>query len=739
MSAESGYIPGQPWDGDIPLARYLPRLEEGVMTKWINAHSGDQGMLIDPFGTSPSLALEVARNGRQILVAANNPIAKFLIEAAASAPASADLQAALSELAAARRGQERLEPHIISLYTTECDHCNQQVTAEAFLWRKDEQAPYARIYACPHCDNSGEFPATQTDQNEAAKFTASGLHRSRALERIAPIGSPHRKHAEDALDVYPPRAMYALSILVNKLDGLALDAKQRKLLEALLLTTMDRSNAMWSHPRGRTRPKQLSIPTQFREHNIWYSLERSVSQWESDASEIRVSSWPQIPEGEAGICLYEGRVRDLSRELKSLDIAAVVTALPRPNQAFWTLSALWSGWLWGHEALGAFESVLGRRRYDWAWHTGALHSALHRLKEGLGKTIPVFSLVTESEARFEAAALIAGNYAELHLDQLDLRPQAGQSQFTWRMSKTKEKTSKTGDATAVIQKAAGEVLEEIGQPTEFSRMQAAALLQLQQKGWLASIGKTAGEAYSEFNTLMELSLSMGNRFKRFGGGEDLEGGLWWLQEQQGSSDPLADRVEVAVVQHLIKNAETSFESIDEEMCRQFPGLLTPPRDLIVKLVSSYGRDSEALWSLNPSDSPEARRVDLDEIKQHIATLGNRLGYEVVENAAIRWTSAEKHTLYCFHVQASALFKEILDHQHRSENAFIVLPGGRAELVLFKLKQDPRMQEIIQAGWKFIKFRGLRRLADNPTVQRDSIEELFALDPLAEDDPQIPLL
>ena len=71
--------------------------------------------------------------------------------------------------------------------------------------------------------------------------------------------------------------------------------------------------------------------------------------------------------------------------------------------------------------------------------------------------------------------------------------------------------------------------------------------------------------------------------------------------------------------------------------------------------------------------------------------------------------------------------------------YIVLPGGRASLVLHKLDRDPRMEGEILKGWQFLKFRHVRRLAENPTITRESIDELFGLDQLQKADPQIPLL
>jgi hypothetical protein len=127
---------------------------------------------------------------------------------------------------------------------------------DSFLWEKGATTPYARLYTCANCGVSGEFPATAADAEKARHFASGGLHRARALERIASADDPDRIHAEEALSVYLPRAVYALFTLINKLDGLNLPQSRRDMLAALLLTACDQANTLWQHPPRRERPRQ---------------------------------------------------------------------------------------------------------------------------------------------------------------------------------------------------------------------------------------------------------------------------------------------------------------------------------------------------------------------------------------------------------------------------------------------------------------------------------------------------
>jgi hypothetical protein len=107
---------------DGPLARFLPPLEDGIAAEWLPIHADRGAWVLDPFGTAPRLAIEAARAGYRVLVTANNPIARFLLEMTASPPSVSELKAALADLAVTKKGEERLETHLQSLYLTKCNN-----------------------------------------------------------------------------------------------------------------------------------------------------------------------------------------------------------------------------------------------------------------------------------------------------------------------------------------------------------------------------------------------------------------------------------------------------------------------------------------------------------------------------------------------------------------------------------------------------------------------------------------
>jgi hypothetical protein len=144
------YIPGLKPADPGPLSRFLPPLEEGVISAWLSKLNQPSAWLLDPFGFSPRLVLKAARSGYRVLVTANNPVTRFLLEMFANPPPHSEFTAALADLGAVKKGDERLAGHLQSLYLTSCEKCNQQIYAQSFLWRKGDDVPYARIYECSH-------------------------------------------------------------------------------------------------------------------------------------------------------------------------------------------------------------------------------------------------------------------------------------------------------------------------------------------------------------------------------------------------------------------------------------------------------------------------------------------------------------------------------------------------------------------------------------------------------------
>jgi hypothetical protein len=727
------YIPGDETEKNIPLGRYLPPIPAGVAAVFLAQHSALDNTkhgrwVLDPFGASPRLAVEMARSNYCVLVAVNNPVIHFLLEMAARPPSPADLRAALAELAAARRGDDRLETHLQSLYLTECARCQQQVPADAFIWDRASGELVARLYHC-NCGDSGEYPATEADKKRAAAHAATdSLHRSRALERVAAPQDPDRAHTEEALECYLPRAVYALITIINKLDSMTLPSERRRALIALILTACDEASSLWPHPGERPRPKQLTIPMKFLEKNIWLALEEAMELWSVVEKPIQVVHWPDMPGESGGLCLFEGPVRDLAPHLKDLALGAVVTALPRPNQAFWTLSALWAGWLWGRESAAQFKAVVRRRRYDWTWHTSALSAALKSISDRVPLNAPFFALIPEVEPTFLSAVMLAAASAGFDLNGLALRTRHDPVQVVWnRRAFSHDRQEQSGINSANVHTAILTALQQRSEPASYLSLHTAGLISMAVDHALP----WGDEALNQTALPIQAALES-PEFIHHAESANPESGFWGLKYWDAEVEFLPDRVEVAVVQQLQKHAGCSQREMEDHLNSAFPGLFTPSLGLLRAILTSYAVEDEGKWSLRPEDSATVRRTDLETVAQSLVTLGERLGYTVQRegspNRVVLWQENGQSSHF-FHLIASAVIGRLLrQNNSTTANRFIVLPGGRAGLVAYKLNRDPSLVELSR-NWRIVKFRHLRRLADISNLSRANFEKNLATDPI----------
>ena len=745
---QQSYIPGLSPADPGPLSRFIPPLEEGVISAWLPLHAPASSWLLDPFGFSPRLVLEAARAGYRVLVTVNNPITRFLLEMSANPPSEADFKAALADLAVVKKGDERLQAHLQSLYLTRCEKCEQDIQAQSFLWRKGEDAPYARIYKCPHCQDEGERLTTQQDIDRAKRIAATdSLHRSRSFERVVKLDDDDRIYAEEAIEHYLPRPLYFLTTVINRLDSLNLTPERRRALSAMILLACDAGNTLWGHPSERPRPKQLNIPSHFREHNLWMMLERGLDLWSETASGVVCEAWPKrIPES-GGICIYEGRLKDLAHEVKKeIPIAAVIGSIPRPNQAFWTLSALWAGWLWGRDAVEPYKLALRRRRYDWAWNATALNAAFAHLVELLPLGTPFFGLLPEPEPPFLSSALTAASTAGFDLQSLALRTEHDPVQILWKRGEHLKREANEPNVEDVREAMLAHLTER-AEPASYFHVHAAGLIVLTTSHALKQKGQEFDEALRGTQALMQKALTEDERFVHYSTGEGVDTGLWGLSTDRPSPAPptdgdsaqgesLSDRVEVAIVTFLQKNPNSIYLEIEDDLYPRFPGLLTPSKAMIYSVLYSYAEKDGGAWKLRPEDVASARRNEMNTIAAMIEIVGRRLNYSTRKEEKNYLWEANGQVKYAFYVLASALIgRAIAETPYPPEQVIIVIPGGRAALASYKAQRDPALAARMKTH-RLVKYRLLRTMVEVPVLTRETFEEQIAGDPLEKSKSQM---
>jgi hypothetical protein len=126
-------------------------------------------------------------------------------------------------------------------------------------------------------------------------------------------------------------------------------------------------------------------------------------------------------------------------------------------------------------------------------------------------------------------------------------------------------------------------------------------------------------------------------------------------------------------------------------------------------------------------------------------IGERLGLIANEQTygnltSITWQDNPGEIIFKFFPTVTANVGEILiQNSNFSGKSFIVLPGSRTSLILYKFRRDPRLRRAFDpssGNWQFLKFRHVKSLVENPGLNRENLDQMLRLDPLTFSAPQL---
>lgn len=730
------YIPGKSPPPEIPLGRFLPPVPEGMVSTWCRENLKPGEWVLDPFGFNPLVPIEVASMGHPVLVTVNNPIQAFILKVLASAPQKEELVAAFQGLAIESKGNDRMEPYIRSLYHINCSICRRQIEAESFLWKKGEETPYAVLVECPYCGTKGEQTLNDESLQSITPLPPYQLHLARALNRVAEPNDILRSQVENALTAYPQRPLIILQTIINKLESLEQTQRRRDLLTALILSAADQGNTLWAYPSPRDRPRQIVIPSVFRERNLWKVMEESIEKWQVRQSPIPVTDWDGPPADPVGIYRFTGRVKELKQSVELPRFSAVITAIPRPNQAFWTFSALWTGWIWGREAVAPIRNALARQRYDWNWHAYALNGVFNAI-HNLQPDIPViWGLIAENEPQLLLAALLAGDVAGYQLLHYARSLDDQLAQCTWQPQFDSVDVTLPDVARKIAREKVRSYLQEKGEPASFNQIHAAAVSGLAQESRLAIdiLIQNKHQALSEMQKWIETLFKESDVIQRVTPGtSSIETVDWWLTEPKEVHPPLIDRVEEAILRFMIEHQTATAEEIKDVLYQAFPGIYTPQNSVLLNCLESYAGlvDPQThTWRLRDSEKPSVRQADVNDVKHSLSKIAQKLGYQSKGDDPILWYDGQQEDAqFSFHVFSSAIISRHTDEPEQDARyRILVIPGSRANLVAFKVQRNPVLKNWLQNNYLIVKFRVIRDLEINPLLSRELFLEQIQVDP-----------
>ncbi len=721
------FFPGEPCAPEGPLARYRPPVPAGAAAHYVRALTEPGALVLDLFCQGPTFLMEALREGRRAIGANANPVS-LLVASLELEPTPADLRAALTRLGDTLKETPGQRPlplyrHILAFYRSRCPTCGAEGIAEWFAWDRDARVPFAKAVRCSGCGVPQEGPIDEEDLVLARRFEPRGLAYYYMLDRAAPLHHPVRERAGELMDLYTPRNLAALMDILLRAEGLKAERAVRAALQGLLLEVMDRAASLDSYEETRPRPRVLRLPGRFLERNVWFLLEEEL--------ERRLARTPPPPMRRApdlrsllaapdpAYVLLPALARDLPRYLPPGSVSLILADPPRPDGVFWALSALWANWLWDTPVSHALRPLLGRRRFDWDRHQEALSAALAAVAPLLAPDGHLILLFAERNDDLVAAACQAAAAAGYDLVGWGASPEVG-CQLAWRR---RADGGAPPASSETIAEATAEALQEClrlrAEPTHRFVLLAAVHAALARRRLLGP-----------FNTVTH-AVRGGWEIP---GLEPLDEDLLWLpplDDEPGLEEPLADRVEERVRSLLMQAAPQETEALMDAVYEPFTGPLTPVPSLVRLCLRSYGESDGQSWRLREEDAPDRRQEEMDSLRRELEALGRRLRFRVARGRGwdVRWREKGRDVyLFRFSATATLGFLRTL-RPAAGARPCLVLPGGRAELLVAKLRRDPRLARATwEAGWQFIKFRHLRRLVAEATRRR-TFEVVLGLDPV----------
>lgn len=744
----SDNAPRLPLLGDL-----LPALPLSVARAYIGAYTRPGDVVLDPFCVSPHVVQAAVESGRRAIAASFNPV---IIRAVGAALWPVEARAALIRLAETRKTDQSLREHVLALYATRCPTCGTSAPARAFVWERDANTPAIKVVDCPECGtNAG--PTDDEDVASARRHEPRGLPFWLLHSKVVPREHEEAERVSEVLDIYAPRALAALADILLKFDGLSKD--DQRALRAPLIDLFDAASSL--HPADesgqparsvpRPKPRSLRLPQRFLEHNVWLALESQVSHLDSAKEPVlRAPTLDALLNSrQPGACLLVDASRDLGKRLPPDSIHLLLARPPLPDPALWSLSVVWTAWLWGKgETLNALLPLLSQRRTNWDWQWRAIASALGALMPALtGEARAIFAINADNvsgDLALDGTALaIAGSGASLTRAlcdpfdgyRLHARPLA-------RRAGDRDREALADDTRRIAQEAAVKTLRARGEPSAASTVRAAILEALARDGALAvaaRLPEDGPQPLAFMRDAIEAALSseggpivaMGDR-------------MWWLADPGRAGEPLADRVELAILELMRSKEEWDEAELLREVYRRFPGDLTPEAPLIAACMAAYAGETAApRVRLRTEDRIEARQAEVQSMLRALTQLGAQLGYaaDVRSGQVVVWREGGA-AAYTLVVSPTAEMGAVWRFGQALAGApVLVIPGSRATLFQRKLARDARLREAVEQGaWQFLKFSAVRKIIAHAGMDRRAFSLALGLDPpLEKPQVQMPLL
>ena len=752
------FVPGIIDESEGILSRLRWPIPAGVATAYVAAYTDPGERVLVPFCQGSAMVREILSAGRPVVALNFDPLIVLLVRTELALPPARKLDAAVARLGDSPKQGMPLRRYLADLYATSCPACSRPAVAEYFVWDREQGEPIAKHLWCRGCGFQGRAGTEQEDVERLGNLPAREMHYHYVLDRVSPpaSGGSLQTRLEYLLELYSPRNLYVLAELTRKIEGLFPEGPLHDALKVLLADCLDRCSSLAPLPGSVARRRGLRRPGRYLERNVWYAFEEAVRRVKASAGE-QASGLAKVLEAVmakgSGSYIGQGLVRDLPRTLAPRSMRLILTSPPSLDSAAWSLSYLWCAWLLGAQAATPLRPLLRQRTPDPAWYARVLAGSMATLADFMRDDGRLVLVLTNQRPAMIEALVSAADQARLGVMslvqcgadyRLELAPSLPQLDAVTRAPSRADESVDALIRRAVVETVT-ETIKQRGEPVPWPTLHAAIHQKLAQRGILGRVveGGTGGASALDYVAEQVEAALEDPTFERLAAGEPSEE-FWWLTIPEGIGPPLCDRVELGAREVLQEALALTEGDYTARLHARFPGALTPGAGLVAACLRAYGSEpTPGYWQLRPEDLADARVAERRTIIEHLLVLGRRLGYRAEEwmpfDAA--WFDEQlPRAVFAVRWQAMAGEALALSEQAAEARPYLVIPGGRAALVSYKLAHNPVWQRTVDDfGWWFIKYRHVRKLVDEPEVDEYILRTIVGLDPIVEQESaQLPL-
>jgi hypothetical protein len=189
-------------------------------------------------------------------------------------------------------------------------------------------------------------------------------------------------------------------------------------------------------------------------------------------------------------------------------------------------------------------------------------------------------------------------------------------------------------------------------------------------------------------------------------------------------------VEEALARVLSEHGPASLPTLDAALCAAFPGLNSPPPGLLRALLESYAEPASGpggLWRLRSDQTPAALAASARAAQEALHRLAALLRFQSSGSDPLLWRGPDGRDAYAFYIRPTGQISDVLlgPSSLPAERCALLFPAARTALLRERLLRDPRLQNAVESGWRFLKFETLRDFAEETAPTLERWEELLA--------------